>query len=188
MFKEVQNHTYRISEIAKKLNVNRSTVLRWIEKGYLHSIKYPSGIHRISKEELTKFIGRLKTNGNDRRPFKILIIDDEKTILDLLQDMLKEIDIPLEVKADPDGLDALLVIGSFKPDIIIIDYNLTDVNGIQIISKIRANEDYKLIPIILISGFLNDVAIEDLGINAFLKKPFSIKDIERAVKDCLSIT
>lgn len=175
----------KISDIAKELNLDRTTVFRWIEKGYLKSIQLPTGTHRIARQELDAFLKMQKINKNE---FKIILIDDEQFVLDMLQDILKTLeDIPIKIMACLNGLKALLAMGDFKPDLIIIDYKLDDVDGLTIIKRIRETQNFKDTPIVLVSGVADDVQIKEFGIKAFLKKPFSKRDIEKLVRDCIVI-
>ena len=173
----------RISEAAKIFGVNSTTVWRWIEKGYIKSIQYPSGSHRINRDEVDNFLSKVQSK---KKKYTVMVIDDEQEALDMLSDMLETLEIPIEVKTNIDELNALVEIGRFKPDVIIIDYKLQDVDGITISSSIMRDNELKNIPIILISGVIDTVPVEELGIAAFLRKPFKENDLDKALKDCLA--
>ena len=111
----------KISETAKIFGVNSTTVWRWIEKGYIKSIKYPSGSHRVPREEVDNFLSELQIK---KKKYTVMVIDDEPEAVDMLQDMLDLSDLPLEVKTNTDGLNALVDMGRNRPDAIIIDYKL----------------------------------------------------------------
>ncbi|MDD5675929.1 MAG: response regulator [Chitinivibrionales bacterium] len=182
---ESTNELLKISDIAREFNLDRTTVFRWIEKGYLKSMQLPTGTHRISRKELGAFLKMQKIN---KKEFNIILIDDEQFMLDMLQDILKTLkDIPIRILPCLNGLKALLAMGDFRPDLIIIDYGLDDVDGLTIVKRIRETQNFKEVPIVLISGIVDDVKVKELGIKAFLKKPFSKKDIEKVVRDCIVI-
>ena len=180
---EDEPNLLKISEVAKICGVNSTTVWRWIEKGYIKSIQYPSGSHRINREEIENFLSKVESK---KKKYTVMVIDDEQEALDMLRDMLETLEIPLEVKTNIDGLDALVEIGRFKPDLIIIDYKLQDVDGITISTRIMRDNELKSIPIILISGVIDTVPVEELGIAAFLRKPFKMHDLDKAIKGCLA--
>ncbi|MFH0919065.1 MAG: response regulator, partial [Fibrobacterota bacterium] len=92
-----------------------------------------------------------------------------------------------EIRICKNELEALVTIGEFKPDLIILDYQLIEINGLKIATQIRENKLFENTPIILISGIVEDVPIEKYGINAFIRKPFTIGQIEEAARKCLKL-
>ena len=76
-----------------------------------------------------------------------------------------------------------MITNEFRPDLIILDYMLPDVNGNVVCKTIRANEQFNNTKIIVVSGVVNQDEINDLlksGADEFVKKPFNIeKFIER---------
>ena len=173
----------KVSEAAEIFGVDSTTVLRWIEKRFLKSIHYPSGSHRIPEDEVNKFLAKVKSK---KERYRVMIIDDEQDVLDTLKEMLDESELPLEIKTNTDGLKALLEIGSFKPDIIIIDYKLEDVDGITISNKILRSEEFSKIPVIMISGIIHSLPTGEVGIARFIRKPFRSNELNTALKECLA--
>lgn len=180
---DVTSKSYlRISEVAEIINVDRSTIFRWIEKGYLQSSKFPSGTYRISKQDLQDFI---KTYKKKEQFHRIIVIDDDLMILEIMKEMLESIEPTIEVKTCENELEALMIIGDLKPDMIFIDYKLKDVDGITVATRIRENEKFKDVPIVLVSGVIDDVEYKKFGLKAFIRKPFKQEDIEKVVKNYL---
>lgn len=173
----------KISETAKIFGVNSTTVWRWIEKGYIKSTQYPSGSHRISQEEIDNFLNKLQTK---KKKYKVMVIDDEPEAVDMLQDMLEISELPIEVKTNTDGLSALMDMGRNKPDAVIIDYKLRDVDGITISNRIMRDKELGKVPVILISGVIDSVPAEELGFTAFLRKPFMASELNTVLKCCLA--
>jgi CheY-like chemotaxis protein len=101
---------------------------------------------------------------------KILIIDDDKTMVYLLT-TLWEMD-GFEVVGVKDWNAILKTVSIEKPDIIFMDYFLPNTDGLDILSKIRAEPDLAGTPVVMSSGM--DVSDKCLagGANAFLLKPF----------------
>jgi len=165
------------------LSVGCTTVFRWLEKGHLHGLKYPTGSYRIPRTEVDRF---LQESSGKERTYSVVIIDDEPLFLESVQDMLESVDMPLHIRAYTDEFQALLGIGERKPDIIIVDYMLRGMDGATISCKIRENPEYSDIPLVLISG---KVAAPPCGcrqMDAFLKKPFSVDDIEQLLRETLT--
>lgn len=179
---EKKQELLKISEAAKRLAVDNSTVLRWIEKGYIKSIQYPSGSHRIIKKDLECFIRRSK---KQKSTFKILVIDDDHDESERICTILRESGIELEIESVADSLDAMLSIGYIKPDCIIIDEKLNGIDGITLALKIVNNARYQNMSIILLCNCCNSVLIQDKKIVDIVKKPFNPVELVEKVKSVL---
>ena len=105
---------------------------------------------------------------------KILLIDDDIAITDVLQEVLKR--EGYDVTAKHNGQDALLSASSFNPDIILVDYNLPDTDGFEICRKLKKNPKTAQIPVMMVTGRSADseaVTALELGADDYIIKPFS---------------
>jgi adenylate cyclase len=104
---------------------------------------------------------------------KILIVDDEPFNLDLLEQELMEYDYRVERAGD--GVEALEKTSSFKPDVILLDYMMPRMNGIEVVKRLRADPEHKGIPVILLTAKATQddkVAGLDAGADDYVTKPF----------------
>ena len=101
---------------------------------------------------------------------KVLIVDDDKTTVMLLKTLL-ELD-GFEIRTVGRGGDVLDVAQEFKPDVMLMDYHLSDTNGIHVLRDLRQHSEFASLPVVMASGL--DVSDEVLaaGANKFLVKPF----------------
>lgn len=109
---------------------------------------------------------------------KILLIDDVNFFLELEKSYLSSIDC--EIYTASNGKDALEKLKDIRPDLIFVDYEMPVMNGLQFIKNLKNEENYKNIPIVLVSAFIDDDLlriINDTGVNKILKKPFTREDI-----------
>jgi DNA-binding response OmpR family regulator len=83
-------------------------------------------------------------------PNKVLIVDDEPFNLDLLEQELGDQNYAIE-RAN-DGMEALEKVASFKPDVILLDYMMPKMNGIEVVKRLRQDEKYKSLPVILLTA------------------------------------
>jgi len=74
-------------------------------------------------------------------PNKILIVDDEPFNLDLLEQELMEYEYVIERAVD--GVDALKKTESFGPDLILLDYMMPKMSGLEVVKQLRKNEKHK---------------------------------------------
>ncbi|MGM9767653.1 MAG: response regulator [Candidatus Cryptobacteroides sp.] len=109
--------------------------------------------------------------GRDGRP-SILIVDDDASICDMVADILEE---NYNVVKASDGAAAMDILRDMCVDLVITDMNMPNINGIELIKRLKNNELTKFIPVVFLA-FKNDVSDEinsyNLGSEAFIPKPF----------------
>lgn len=117
---------------------------------------------------------------------KILIVDDEKAIRDLVSDILGD---RYEVLQASDGKEAVEIISHGLPDLVITDIAMPGMNGIELCRYLKENEITRNIPIVFLS-FLSDIQNEistfETGGEAFIPKPFYPRHLNAVVSKILS--
>jgi CheY-like chemotaxis protein len=116
---------------------------------------------------------------------RILVVDDDRDMLALLQDLLES--EAFEVDTAHDGLIALekLVHRQEQYEVILLDLTMPRMNGLQLIQVLRQQEETCLRKIIVVSG--NQAAVQQaiwLGIRSFLAKPFDLETLLELVSSC----
>ena len=108
---------------------------------------------------------------------KLLVVDDSsiirRVIIRTLKMVLPEIDTILEAA---NGVEALEVLGENRIDLILTDINMDDMGGIELISRLKANEAMKDIPVVVVSTEGNETRMSQLleqGAVGYVKKPFT---------------
>jgi excisionase family DNA binding protein len=176
---------FTTGEAAEICNISQQTIIRCFDSGRLDGFRIPgSRFRRIPRENLIKF---MKENGipldnlNSQQSgkVKVLIVDDDAEIIELMVDVLSR-DGRFEIRTASSGYDAGLQTEQFRPDVIILDYMLPDVNGNIVCRTIKSNPDFENIKIIIVSGVANPEEVQELlnaGAIDFLKKPFNIAEL-----------
>lgn len=121
-------------------------------------------------------------------PNKILIVDDEPFNLDLLEQELMEYDYVLERAVD--GVDALAKADAFSPDLILLDYMMPRLNGVEVVKQLRQSERHKSVPVILLTAKATQedkVAGLDAGADDYVTKPFDSVELLARVRAMLRI-
>jgi len=116
---------------------------------------------------------------------KILLVDDEVDILEFLKYNLEQDNF--EVLVSSNGNDALKKI-SQKPDLIVLDIMMPEVDGFELYQQIKANKEYQDIPIIFLtakSGETDEIKGLDLGASDYIQKPISPKKLIARIKSNL---
>jgi two-component system chemotaxis response regulator CheY len=118
---------------------------------------------------------------------KILIVDDSSTIRKLIRYILKKQEYLISEAED--GLDAMEKLGSLEADLIIVDLNMPNMDGIQFVKNLRSNYYHMDTPVIMLTTTKDDDLKRDAllaGVNLFLNKPvqpnFLIYKVESLLK------
>jgi two-component system response regulator MtrA len=106
---------------------------------------------------------------------KIMIVDDDQTTVSLLSTLL-ELD-GFDVVAVRQGSEVIGRAEAEQPELIMVDFHLTDMEGVDVIKAIRAHSTLSAVPIVMASGLdVSDAALA-AGANKFLIKPFEPSDL-----------
>ena len=104
---------------------------------------------------------------------KILIVDDEPFNLDLLEQELQEQGYDIERASD--GAEALEKVPLFTPDVVLLDYMMPRMNGLEVLRRLRADDKWKSLPVILLTAKAaqeDKVTGLDAGADDYVIKPF----------------
>lgn len=120
--------------------------------------------------------------------YHILIVDDQKDVSRLLRSALETIEQGLIVSEAPSGEEAVLEASRNKVDLLIADYRLPGITGVELMKKIRVrNPEVKVIMVTGVSEPRMLREVEAAGADAFFSKPVSIADFLDAVERCLGL-
>jgi len=189
---ELTSKFYTTGEIAKILNCSRVTVFQWIHSGKISAIRTLGGHYRIPKESIEKLLPSIKTKTQDenQKKIKILIVDDEPNIVKSLVAFLQKVNPSFDVYGTTNSFDAGMLMITFKPDIAIIDIVLPGIDGFEIVEKIKSNPQTKHIKVIAITGYGTKENIEKIkkkGASMCMLKPFDYFEIAENIKKLAEI-
>jgi excisionase family DNA binding protein len=183
---------YTTGEAADICNVSQQTIIRCFDSGKLTGFRIPgSRFRRIPRDSLVKFMKDhdmpLKNLESGKK--KVLIVDDDQEIVELMVDVLGR-DGRFDIRTASSGYDAGIMTQQFRPDLIILDYMLPDVNGNVVCQTIRKNDEFANTKIMIVSGVVNPDEIDNLlkaGAQEFVKKPFNISQIVEKIVSVLEM-
>ncbi len=181
---------FTTGEAAEICRVSQQTIIRCFDSGRLEGFRVPgSKFRRIPRESLVKFMkdNAIPLDGMETGKKKVLVVDDDAEIVDLMVEVLSR-DGRFDVKTATSGYEAGIQTQRFRPDCILLDYMLPDVNGNVVCHTIRKNPEFENIRIIIVSGVIKQEEIDQLlksGAQDFVKKPFDINDLIKRI--CVSL-
>jgi len=180
---------FTTKQAADLLGVSLRTVQLWVESGVLKAWKTAGGHRRIARESvetlLKEKLQALQTVSDDS-PFRILVVEDEPDILRLYQLAIKSWDLPVEVYTAENGIEGLLRLGQFRPNVMITDLVMPNMDGLEMIRMLRTDQEYKAMTIIVVSTLGPDEVQERGGLPDDVKlftKPIPFEDIESIVRE-----
>lgn len=183
---------FTTGEAAEICKVSQQTIIRCFDSGRLKGFRVPgSRFRRIPREELLRFMreNNIPTDELEGGKKRILVVDDDQEIVDLFVDVLTR-DGRFEVKTATTGYDAGVLTTQFRPDLMLLDYMLPDINGNVVCRTVRQNPELSSMKIIIVSGVVKQDEIEALlkaGADDFVKKPFDIEKLVAKICQMLEV-
>jgi len=183
----VEKDYYTIPGAAKICSVGRTTMWRWVKKGYIKTCMTLGGRHRIRKTDLDDVLAE---NRAYRMPvanaqpemqsapesasqsFKILIVDDDPQILKMMAKLLTTRGYETAIASD--GFEAGIRAMEFNPDLIVLDLVMPGMDGFEVCKRIKENPSTSHIKVLAISGYdteENREKIMKAGADGYLAKP-----------------
>ena len=173
---------FTTGEAAKICKVSQQTIIRCFDNGQLKGFRVPgSRFRRIPREALYKFMkdNGIPTDALESGKRKVLLVDDEVEIVEMIQKVLDE-DGRFEIRKAENGFDAGMMVKEYRPDLIVLDVMLPDINGKEVCQRVRADHTLEDVRIICISGMVEEDKIQELklaGADDFLHKPFDMDEL-----------
>jgi excisionase family DNA binding protein len=176
-------------QAAELLGVSLRTVQLWVESGVLKAWKTAGGHRRIARESVDALVKeQLQALGTvtDDTPFSILVVEDEPDIMKLYQLSIESWGLPSEVRTASNGIEGLLRIGQLRPDVLITDLLMPNMDGLEMIRMLHSDPEYRTMTIIVVTALSPDEVQERGGLPGnvtLFTKPIPFEKIETIVRE-----
>lgn len=183
---------YTTGEVSQICSVSQQTVIRCFDSGKLKGFRVPgSRFRRIPRESLLSFMKEhdIPLDQLESGRKRVLVVDDDEAIIEMFTELFDR-DGRFEVKTAQTGYDAGVITESFRPDVMLLDFKLPDINGNVVCRTVRANTHYEHMKIIIISGVADPDEVKELmdaGADEFIKKPFEIEAVISRVAEMVNL-
>ncbi|MCL6501315.1 MAG: response regulator [Pirellulales bacterium] len=173
---------FTTGEAAKICKVSQQTIIRCFDSGQLKGFRVPgSRFRRIPRDQLFNFMrdNGIPTDALESGKRKVLIVDDDEELVELITDVLER-DGRFEIRKANNGFDAGMLVKEYRPDLIVLDVMLPDINGREVCQRVRNDSSMDEVKIICISGMVEEEKVQELrnaGANDFLHKPFEVEKL-----------
>ncbi|MCH8921924.1 MAG: response regulator [Planctomycetes bacterium] len=183
---------FTTGEAAKICKVSQQTIIRCFDSGQLKGFRVPgSRFRRIPRDLLFSFMKEngIPTDALESGKRRVLIVDDDEDLVELIADHLER-DGRFEIRTANNGFDAGMMVKEYRPDIIVLDVMLPDINGKEVCQRVRGDKTMEDVRIICISGMVEEDKVADLreaGANDFMHKPFEVEKLIDRICELLEI-
>ncbi|MFP6620996.1 MAG: response regulator [Pirellulaceae bacterium] len=183
---------FTTGEAAKICKVSQQTIIRCFDNGSLKGFRVPgSRFRRIPREQLFSFMKEngIPTDALESGKRKILVVDDDEELVELLVDVFER-DGRFETRNANNGFGAGMLVKEFRPDLVVLDVMLPDINGKEVCQRVRSDASLESVKIICISGMVEQDKIADLravGADDFMHKPFAVDELLERACDLLEM-
>ena len=177
------NSLYTTHDIGSLLQVDASTVSKWIDKGILTAFRTPGGHRRVRSDDLKNFLVAhqmpvpAELGGNTVR---LMVVDDDKSALDAIKRAFKPYSDRVELMFVTSGVEALLALTENQPHGLLLDLNMPDVDGYEVCRRLKARKQFNGIKVVAMSGKASaDAAKTALAAGALecLNKPIEPEEV-----------
>jgi excisionase family DNA binding protein len=186
---------YTTFEASRLLGVSLPTVVNWIKANRLKAHKTPGGHRRIAREDMIVFLRKYEmpipkelVRAQQGAP-KVLAVDDDEDERELLHGLLEG--EAFEVALASNGFEAGLLFGAFRPDLVILDLRMGDMDGFGAIELLRSRPDTAHTPVIACSAMADEETkrrVADAGFDAHIVKPYDPEDLLGTVHQLLGLS
>jgi CheY-like chemotaxis protein len=179
-------------EVAKICSVAPRTVSKWFDSGALHGYRNPgSKDRRIPLNQLIRFMKHhgMPLNGLMTGSSRIMIVDDEQDIVEVLEKILED-EAKYEVEVARSGFAAGITAEKFRPHVMLLDMHLKDVDAPEVAKQVKKNADLQLTKVIAMSGKYTEAEAQGLlssGFDGFLRKPFHVRQVIESIEDAMAV-
>ena len=183
---------FTTGEAAKICKVSQQTIIRCFDNGTLKGFRVPgSRFRRIPRDQLFVFMkdNGIPTDALESGKKKLLIVDDDQDLVDLMRDTFER-DGRFDIRTANNCFDAGMQVKEFRPDLVVLDVMLPDINGREVCQRVRSDRTMDTVKILCISGMVESDKIADLrmaGADDFMQKPFTTDRLLERVCDQLEI-
>lgn len=178
-------------QAARHCQVSVGAFRKWIQDGRVAFRRTPGGHYRINHQEFQEF---LQQHGLPAYPVaapevRILIADDEPEILDMLWDFLSADPRGFKLETATDGYEALIKVGAFQPNVLILDVVMPKLDGIEVCRRLKATPGTRSIKLFGITGYPGTIPrLLDAGVDVCLTKPLDLPQMKQELERLLALT
>ncbi len=148
---------YSTQQVSELLNVARKSISNWIDQQKLKAFKTPGGFKRIRHSDLLHFINEygMPVPPQLITSKRILIVDDDELALKTYRRIFRKLGKTILVQTNNNPVEALIEIGGGKPDLVIVDILMPNMDGYEFCKRLKKHPETKDIKVIAMTASTN---------------------------------
>ncbi len=186
-----------LGKVAKRCNVSRTTVYRWIIGGHLKAYSLPSGHFRVKPDELGEFcrafnMPDVMAVGTKRKPvgnkLNILIADDHPDVVLLLKKITERYLPDAAIHEAINGVDTVIAVGTIQPQLMLLDIMMPGMDGFAVLQELLRRPELAHSKVVVVSAYEPFDRVEELArlnpqIVSCVRKPVSVEALGRMLQE-----
>ena len=180
-------------DVARYCGVSPGAVWKWVKKGKLKAYQLPGGQYRIERAAFRAFLREndlpVDPSFFARSAKRVLVVDDEPTVVEVVARAVQQLEGGIEVATAADGFEAELQIAAFKPDLLVLDLMMPQVDGFEVCRSIRRSPSTAHIRILILTAYGIHENIQralEAGADDFMHKPLNVASLVAKVSSLLA--
>ena len=170
-------------QVGRLLQVSPSTVVGWINKGKLDAFRTPGGHRRITAGNLRRFLEAYEMpippvfREADEHDKTIFVLDDQPQVIRSIKRAFELHGGPYSVEGCTDGIEALVLIGAHRPDLVLLDIYMDGLDGIEVCRRLQRMPQLAGLKIVAMTAHPTEEArtrILEAGAMAYWTKPVEV--------------
>ena len=187
-----------LGKVAKRCNVSRTTVYRWIVHGHLKAYALPSGHFRVKPEDLEEFcqsfgipdVGKkpARVTANAAGKLQVLIADDHPDVVLLLRKVVERYLPNAIIHEAVNGVDTCIAVGTIHPHILLLDIMMPGMDGFAVLQELLRRPELTGSQVVVVSAYEPFDRVEEMSrlnpqIAACVRKPVSVDALGKSLQE-----
>ena len=167
-------------DVARRVQMARTTVQRWIDAGDLRAFRTVGGHRRVKQSDLVAFMRKHKMPLPRRAGpgVRLLVVDDEPHFVRAVAAVLRNASASVQVEVAETSAEGLLLLGVHRPDAVLLDGLMDGIDGFAICEQLKRTKETSGVIVVGMSGRSDSEAeFRRAGADAFLRKPFTAPQV-----------
>ena len=142
-------------EVGDLLQIAPSSVVKWVNEGLLPAYRTPGGHRRIKSDDLLHFLrgqGMYIPEPLQAGLPHVLVVDDDRQLLSALKRAMKPYQDRLRFSVAESGITALVQVGDLKPNVLVLDVHMPDMDGIEVCRQLKAKPATAWMAVVMMTG------------------------------------
>ena len=175
-------------QVGSLLQVNPSSVNKWVKDGRIPAFRTPGGHRRIRAADLVSFLQEhsmpVPQSLHNAAKKRLLIVDDDPKQLSALKRLFKAYRERIEVRYASNGIDALVQVGAFQPQMVLLDVYMSELDGIEVCRRLKENPQTESMDVVIVTGQLTpevEQSALEAGAHRCMQKPIDVEIVLQAM-------